>query len=409
MIRGLHHCLVTTLFADLLNGLAANLRLADFLDVAVVSVLLYFALRWGLQRASRAMVVGVASIAALYVVARLFDMYLTLTLFQIGFTVILLVLVLVFQEDVRRAFERMAAWKPRIRGLAASSTAEIDTLIETISVLARERIGALLVFRGGESLERHIRGGLPVDGQVSLPLLLSIFHPASPGHDGAVVIHGGRIEMLGCHLPLSTNLDKVGSRGLRHTAAVGLAERCDALVVIVSEERGSISVAEQGRLTELKTAAELHAHLRRQQQLVTRAPRITKWPRWTRRDIGLKAASVFLAVLFWLLIAYRVETVQRTYIVPIELRNMPKNLTLVENYQTQARVTFSGSEREFDHLDPSVLLLSVDLSNIDEGEHDVPLRADQLRNPPPGLSVSQIDPLSVYVRVEREGQPKSPP
>jgi len=144
--------------------------------------------------------------------ARWLDMYLTNMMFQAGFSALLLALAVIFQQDLRRLFERLAAsgWFGR-QPQAATTGDMVGTLVESVVTLAEQKTGALLVFEGREPMERHIRGGIPVHGYISLPLLCSIFHPESPGHDGAMLIDGERIDRMGVHLPLSNNLAEVGS------------------------------------------------------------------------------------------------------------------------------------------------------------------------------------------------------
>src|SRR5699024_10925097 len=120
---------------------------------------------------------------------------------------------------------------------------------------------ALIVLKGKEEWDRHITGGVELQGQVSLPLLFSIFDPKTAGHDGALLIENGLITKFGTHLPLSTHLHKISRGATRHAAALGLSERCDALVIVVSEERGVISVARQGQLIELDASSDLKSHL----------------------------------------------------------------------------------------------------------------------------------------------------
>ena len=133
----------------------------------------------------------------------------------------------------------------------------METLARTLGDLARARTGALVVIRGKDAIARHLDGGEDVEGRLSEPLLKSIFDPHSIGHDGAVVIDGHLIDKLGCHLPLSKNLEKLPRSGTRHAAALGLSERSDALCLVVSEERGTISVARRGNLQVVATPADL--------------------------------------------------------------------------------------------------------------------------------------------------------
>ncbi len=382
--------------------LAANIRLADVFDVSVIAVLLYYVLSWFRQRAARSLCIGATLLIGLFLCARWFDMYLTTMLFQAGFTAMLLTLIVVFQQDIRRELERLA-----VVGLfgrtrrAAPGSDVVNILVESIVTLADNRTGALLVFAGQESLDRHVRGGVAVDGRVSLPLLHSIFHPASPGHDGAVLIAGERIDRLGVLLPLSRNLSEIGRRGTRHAAALGLSERCDALVLAVSEERGTISVAEHDKLREIESA-ELTARLERYYQDLFEPE--TKRQRYRRaaHSIGLKVAALSMASVLWLLFAYRMETIHRTFNLPIEYRNLPADWVIDEPRVTRAELTLSGSERAFDILDATSLRVSFDLSHI-QSETPYSLRtASNLKNLPDDVKVNQIKPSEVTIKVRRK-------
>ena len=249
--------------------------------------------------------------------SRYFDLYLTRLLFQVGLPALLAGLVIVFQHDLKRGFERLSAWRPFQADLPSSELSRmIDVLIESAQSLAERKIGALIVLQGREPLERHTRGGVAVHAELSIPLLHSIFHPKSMGHDGAVVIAERRIERLGVHLPLSSNLEEVGNSGTRHTAALGLAERCDALVLVVSEERGSISVAEQGRLdaVEIETGdAVLRGRLEEFYQDRFPPPSRRRWLRLLTQDPALRLASLVFAALLWHGLVFRVETLRAAW------------------------------------------------------------------------------------------------
>jgi uncharacterized protein (TIGR00159 family) len=386
----------TSFFFD---DLADHFRLADLLDICVVAVLLYFGLAWFRERASRSVAIGILLIAALYVVAQRLEMYLTTGLFQFGFTAILLALIVVFQQDIRRAFERIATW--RLFGKRAADgprVSMVDMLVESMSVLAHDRTGALVVLAGREPVDSHVRGGVTVEGKISPPLLYSIFHTGSPGHDGAVLIEDNRIQKLGVHLPLSKNLAATGGAGTRHAAALGLAECCDALVIVVSEERGTVSVAEQGRLERIEPA-ELKSRLDDffqnrfpKKETIRRMPFLTHY-------VGLKIASVLLAVLIWLIVAYRVETIQRTYVVPIEYRNLPAVWRVEDPIPKRAEITLTGSERAFDTLEADKLIISLDLRRVRSGEQYVSIMESDLKIPP-ALRIQQITPRVVTVWAE---------
>ena len=354
------------------------------LDVCVVTVLVYSGLRWLRRRASRAVAICLLLVATLYVSALLLDMYLTLSAFRIGLTVILLALIIVFQQDIRRGFEQLSTW--RFSGRSRAESGSVDTLLEAVNLLAKEEIGALLAIQGRQPIEPHISGGVPVGGRISIPLLHSIFHPATQGHDGAVLIDGDVIKKLGVHLPLSKNLSEVGRAGTRHTAALGLAECCDALVIVVSEERGTISVAEESRLDAIESMGELKHKLDGFYGRRVQTPKELAQGNWLTANLGLKLLAVAIACGLWFLFAYDVETLRRTFRdVPIELRNVADGWVVRDTFPSVAQVTLSGSERAFTRLNPSDLKASIDLSDV-QGTADISLTKEHFELPT-GLSL----------------------
>jgi uncharacterized protein (TIGR00159 family) len=278
-----------------------RLGIADVFDVIIVAALVYAAISWLRRARSRFVALGFAALVVTYFLAQLLKMRLTLVLFQAGIAIALVALVVIFQEDLRRAFERIALSSPLAgRRPPPPSEQVIGAVIDSVDSMAERRIGALIVFRGKDPLERHMTGGFVLDGSVSEPLLLSIFDPTSPGHDGAVVIEGGAISRFAVHLPLST--EPAARHGTRHAAALGLSERCDALVVVVSEERGTISVARAGTLEPIESVVELKRRLSAFLHEVAPTSKEPTWRRLVSHNLGLKVLSLAVAVAAWLVL-----------------------------------------------------------------------------------------------------------
>lgn len=381
--------------ASILQDVFGEVRIADIVDVIVVSMFAYAVISWVRRARSRFVLLGFGTLVALYFVARLLDMYLTLVLFQAGITVALLALVVIFQEEIRRAFERIATsgLLRAGRGSAETPSDALDLLVEAASALARARIGALIVLRGKEPLERHTTGGIALDGELSEPLLYSIFDPSSAGHDGAVIIEHGRVSRFAVHLPLSTRVKEGFHFGTRHTAALGLSERSDAFVIVVSEERGVLSMA-RASLLEETSPSELKRRLHEFMSEVQPARRASPWQRLFARDLGTKGLSVALAVLAWLLVfGQQSETVARTYDVPLVYRAVPDGWLLDDPDPTHARITLSGKSRAFELISPTRLRLSIDASRIQPGTQTVKLTPHALELPN-GLTVHEIEPHS---------------
>lgn len=377
-----------------------SFRIADAVDVAIIAGLIYAAIVWFKQTASRSVIVGVTIATAIYFLARTFDMYLTSLVFHTAFAVLLVVLVVLFQEEIRRVFERVASWGT-LRELRPQTTVlakEADALVEAAFALAAKKTGALIVLSGREPLERHIDGGIELTGRISKPILHSIFDPGSVGHDGAVIIERDRIEMFGAHLPISKNHQEISGRGTRHSAALGVSECSDALTIVVSEERGVVSVAERAKLIEMPTAADLKGRV--DQFVEDRFPQKLEatWNRFITYDIRWKLLALVLAVLAWFVLAFSVEKVQTSVVVPIEYRNLPEHSQIDDSTPADALVTLSGSERAFRLLDRRILKISLDLAAAN-GTETIPITPSDVRLPP-NLQVDRIQPNEISVRLK---------
>ena len=184
-------------------------RIQDFFDIAIVGILIYALLVWFKKTASRFVLIGIILLGAVYTLSNVLHLYLTVEVLQGFFAILLIALVVIFQEELRRFFEKLAVWGRLRKKLILSSHHQVVEIIaQACANLARKRIGALFIISGEEPLERHLEGCIRLDGMVSQPLLESIFDPHSLGHDGAVIIDQGLVSQFGCHLPLSLNTHK---------------------------------------------------------------------------------------------------------------------------------------------------------------------------------------------------------
>ncbi len=404
-----------TELANSLQTFAQNVRIVDFLDVATFSVILYLLLTWFRESASKRTITSILILLGMYILARLTEMYLTEIFIEGLFIFILIGLVVVFQSDIRRLIDHIGRWRFGNNELTGHEGHVIsDTIAEAVSQMADNRTGALIVIKGTEDLERHINGGVELDGSVSLPLLRSIFNPTAPGHDGAILIENQKITKFGVHLPLSTHLNKISEGGTRHAAALGLSEHCDALIVVVSEERGVISVARSGELQKLESASELKERLLAFEEEYVTFQTANLKQRWQRVNWQTATASITLSVLLWFAIAYNADTIYRTYEVPIEYRNLnSSNIAIQDSVPIQARITLSGPEQAFQLLDPSQLVVSFNLASnslpsdslvITNEQINIPSDLDLYDVSPKSLKVTKLQRRKVPVKIPTEGE-----
>ncbi len=223
--------------------------LLDALDVALVAFMIYRIIL--LIKGTRAvqMVVGLAVVLAVYVISEIANLYTLQWLLDNFLTSIVLVIVVIFQNDIRRALMHVGR-NPFFADVTYSEESKIIDELVTVTVsLASKKIGALMVVERETGLKNFLEIGVEIDAKVSSDLISAIFLPLSPLHDGALILQNGRLKQAGCFLPLSQNPDISKSLGTRHRAAIGLTELVDAVVVVVSEETGKISVAVGGRMT----------------------------------------------------------------------------------------------------------------------------------------------------------------
>lgn len=384
-----------------LEHIPENVRPIDLFDIGLVALILYSVLVWFRRTASRRALTGLFALGAVYFSARVLDLYLTSLIFHTGFAVLLILLVVVFQDDLRRMLEGVANWSfINPAGPEGSDRTNVDALVEAVFHLASIREGALIVLPGREAVERHLSGGIALNGQMSLPLLYSLFDPSSPGHDGAVVIRNARIERFAVHLPISRNQEQIAGRGTRHSAALGLSESCDALTIVVSEERGVVTVAESGTLREVRSAGALKTSIEEfWRTTYPQSERRALWSRLLLRNWPLKLTALALAILLWFAFAYAPDTLQRTFVVPIQYTNLPPSLELGDQAPHEARLTLSGSERNFRFLEPGTLNVSVDLVNATAGPYDIGITDRHIRLPV-NLSLYRVEPRVLRLQLE---------
>lgn len=224
--------------------------LIDALDIAVVAMVVYRVLL--LMRGTRAlqMGVGLALVFVTYEMARRVGLLTLYSLLDGLLTSMVLIIVVIFQGDIRRALMRFGGRAWWVPGSSAKATSAIEEVIKAATMLAQKRIGGLIVFERDAMLEEFIQRGTLLDSVASKELLYGLFIPSfeNPLHDGAVVIRDGRVWQAGAFLPLTTNPDIDRTLGSRHRAALGISEETDAVVVVVSEERGAISLVFNGNM-----------------------------------------------------------------------------------------------------------------------------------------------------------------
>jgi diadenylate cyclase len=226
----------------------------DVADILLLAVVLYYVLRFVRDRRAWTLLVGFVTLGVFYLVTWTLEMRALYSVLHAFFSMYAVFIIVIFQRELRDALEKIGGAMMQLRhfGTQAQSvadvTATIGVLSEAACELSKEKCGALIVVERNTKLGDYIKTGVGLDAQMSCELFGNLFFNRSPLHDGAVIVRNGKICAAGCILPSSKSADLPKELGTRHRAAVGISEQSDAVVIVVSEETGTISIANNGIL-----------------------------------------------------------------------------------------------------------------------------------------------------------------
>ncbi len=385
----------------ILAALPKLIAFTDLLDICLMSMVVYLLIIWFKRSKAVFVLIGIFIVGLLYLAARELNLQLTAAVFQGFFAVILIALIVIFQEEIKHLFERVAVWSLN-RGMTRQqvlhlSRREVQVLVRTTFDLAKERIGALIVLRGEDILARHINGGVDLLGELSEHILKSIFNPKSMGHDGAVIIERDRILQFGSHLPLSKDLKKLphGS-GTRHAAALGLAELTDALCLVVSEERGTISVAKDGEIEVVADPERLNLILERFYDESSPVERGADWTDFFTKNVREKLIAVALTVTLWFFFVREGRLTYKAFTIPIDYASVPVDLDVKEIRPSEVEVTLSGPRRSFYFVTKKRIKVVLNMTDLKPGFQSKNIQKSNVIYPEK-LALETVVPSKVHV------------
>lgn len=248
-----------------LQGLLTTVNILDLIDIVVVAYFLYRIYLMLKNTRAATLVKGLLVLVLFMLISRWLNLHVISWLLEKSMTVIMVALPVVFQPELRRALEQIGRGRLFNKGSELDEQ-EMEEMLNAVAnatvIMSRRKEGALMVFERETGLEERIETGVAVDGLISDSLLLNIFEKDTPLHDGAVIIRGKRIVAASCLLPLTENRNLSQELGTRHRAAIGISEQSDAVVLVVSEETGAVSIARNGELMRYLTADDVKEILR---------------------------------------------------------------------------------------------------------------------------------------------------
>lgn len=389
-------------------GFLLDFQWYALIDIAIMACIVYQA--YVNFRGTRAMRVlaGIAILGLGFLLAQMTGLFLTSWLLGGVWAAALIFVIVIFQGEIRDILERLnlkfsnrLLFRGGRRALDESST----TFAQAVFALAAKRWGALFVFERDEEVEPLLRSpGTLMNAELSAELIETIFTPLVALHDGAVYVREGRIYRAGCVLPLSENRRLASFYGTRHRAALGIAEQSDALVVVVSEERGVVSVVENDRMTAIDSVPELQAWLTARLGGAKEHPRggvVLK--SFFTHNWQIKLSSLAAVFVLWFVLVGRQDT-EAGISVPVVYYNIPDELTIDDNQAQQVYIRVRGSEQLVGLLDREKLRVAIDLKDRKSKIQRHNIAAKDI-NLPLGIDLIDVYPSQIWLTLREKPSP----
>ncbi len=376
-----------------------NIRIQDIADIFIMTFLLYQLYSWFRGTRAIQVLLGLGVVTLIYFATRFLDLYMTSWVLQELGTVLIILIIVVFQTEIRQALYRFSLLRHILDNREKTQHGQFQDIAETLFRMAANKTGALIVFQGKESLQDLMTNGIVINSEISPQMLESIFYDGAPFHDGAALINNGRIEKAACHLPLSVSPDVPQQLGTRHRAALGLSERSDAVIVAISEERGEISLVTAGTFRRMTTPSELILALDELLRSENEKPRITLKQR-VFSNLFPKLFLLLGVCFFWVLITTR-QGLIATVTAPVRLHGVPEGIILLRTLPEDVTVQIKALSSLAPPPSKLDLTAEVDASGILEGTTTLRISHADIAAPP-GMVITSVVPSSVRVSAEKK-------
>lgn len=356
----------------------------DIFDITIVAICIYLVLIFIKQTKSNFIFSAIVVLFGINFISQEFDLTLTRRIFEPLLTFFIAIFIIVFQPEIRKFFKWISSGRKTTFAKALSLPEEnTQTIVNAVFDMAKQRIGAIIVLPGQYPLDDLIEGGFPLDGKISRPLILSIFDPTSPGHDGAMLIEGSRIKMFGLHLPLAREFTEYSRVGTRHRATAGITEKTDALAIVVSEERGEVSVSQNGNLKKIATPEELaniiHDFTDDENGSANETKSLAHY--FIVKNSIPKIIAVVLSIVFWFFLISSVGIVKNTYSIPVEFKYLKPEMTISTDSSSTVKITVMGNNKDVANLKIEDIHAVIDAGSFKLGENTVTLDKDSIKMP----------------------------
>jgi uncharacterized protein (TIGR00159 family) len=372
-------------------------RWQDGLDILVLTYIFYRLYLWLKKKRALRMIVAILVLPFFYILAHSLDLSLSEWGFQNLWSVILIVLVVIFQQEIREVLGSINLPAFFIGKAEAHPSKVVDEILEIAFQMGNKRIGGLIVLQRADELDDFIRKKTILDARVNEDLLVSIFNPQSPLHDGAVVIKGDQIRYAAALLPISQSPILPKEWGTRHRAGIGITEVSDAECIIISEERGEVLLASQGEIQKKKGKEELKEILSDPRLIGDKKDKEMTWLKKFIGDLPIKALFLILVCLLWIFVI-GIRKGEISFGIPIEYYSTPQSLVIVGEPPREINVRFRGSQRLLSSVKPDHIRVEINLSSAHSGMNQIVLSEKNI-NTPSGIIVTNFYPRNIKLQL----------
>lgn len=372
-------------------------RWQDGLDILILTYIFYRLYLWFRKKRSLRMVIAILTLPLFYIFAQWADLPLSVWGLQNLWPVILIVLVVIFQQEIREVLGNITLPNFFLGRPERFSPKVVDKIAEAAYQMANKRIGGLIVLQRGDDLDEFIREKTLLDAEMNEDLLISIFNSQSPLHDGAVIIQGNRIRYVTALLPLSKSTLLPKEWGTRHRAGVGITEVSDAECIIISEERGEVLLASKGKVERKEGKEELRESLADLPSMEETKDDEKVRLKKLFEDLPTKALFLLLVCLLWVFVI-GIRQGEISFNIPIEYYSIPQNLEISGEPPKEINVRLKGSQRLLSSIKPDHVRVQVDLAKAHKGTNQVSLSETNI-NIRAGITVTNFYPRNIRLQL----------
>jgi len=377
-------------------AIIANFKFQDLLDIVFLTVVAYHLFIWFQGTKAFKALIGLLILGAVFTIAKAWGLFLTTLVFQFLWQILVILLVVLFQSEIRQVLEKVNPLQRLGFRRQRKSEEWVVEMAKGVFALAEQKTGALIIIERAERVQEYTTAGQKLESAPTPEVLKSIFQRDSPLHDGAILITQGEITEVACYLPLTPAEGLPKEWGTRHRAAIGLSERCDAWVVVVSEERREVSMAREGQMIHVENPERFYQLIL--DALAASGPGNKTWKEKIRYFLlsrwRTKLVTLCLVSLLWLILAGQ-QDFEVMIRVPLRTEGLPQQMEIVEPLNAEINITLRGLRRDVSILEKKNVIAQVDLSKAQPGRMEFPITRDEIRLHDDRVKLVDVDPSRI--------------